>query len=101
MLVMVFELLIWSVDTSEVSMVPGCWLLRNWKSALFSRVRFAKDLLARQNWLPIVLETFAHSGRSGSAGGFCGWKAMWQKPQDMLMRKGRMRLGSEARRMSS
>src|ERR1044072_3357341 len=124
MLVMVFELLICSVDTSEVSMVPGCWLLRNWKSAWFARVRWAEDVLARQNWLPMVLETFAHSGRSGAAGGVCWWKgtwekpqanvmrtggtgvwfggkAMWQKPQDMLMRNGRMRLGSEARRMSS
>ena len=26
----VFELLIQSVLTSEVSIVPGCWLLRKW-----------------------------------------------------------------------
>src|ERR1044071_6769384 len=101
MLVMVFELLIWSVDTSEVSMVPGCWLLRNWKRALFSCVRLAKALLARQNWLPMVLDMFAYSGCSGSTGGFCAWYAMWQKPQDMATRKGRTRLGSDATLMSS
>src|SRR4029078_876360 len=96
MLVMVLALLIWSVDTSEVSMVPGCWLLRNWKRALFSCVRLALALTARQNWLPMVLETFDHSGRSGSFGGLSGWNEMWQKPHDRLTRKGRTRLGSAA-----
>ena len=92
--VMVLELLMWSVLTSEVSMVPGCWLARNWYRKLLGVFRLTKVATGSQYWSPMVLDRFAHAGFSGSSGGLSGCGAIWQKPHDMLTRNGRTSLGS-------
>src|SRR5262249_53989142 len=84
--VIVLALLMWSVLTSEVSMVPGCWLATNCHRKLRDRLRLLKIRGGDQYWSPIVLDRFDHSGASGSFGGFRGCGPTWQKPHDMLMR---------------
>src|SRR5918911_306931 len=58
----VFALLIWSVLTREVSMVPGCWLARRWWRKLSGFVRFANAIVGIQYWLPMIEERFSHLG---------------------------------------
>ena len=94
MALMVFALLMWSVLTSDVSIVPGCWLATNCQRKLSDLLRFEKAFGGAQYWSPIVLDRLAHRGVSGSAGGLSGCGPTWQNPQVMLTRNGRTRLGS-------
>ena len=50
----------------------------------------------RKNWLPTLFDRFSHSGKLGSAGGLSGCGAMWQYPQLMPTRNGRIVSGRAA-----
>src|SRR3954469_24477521 len=87
---MVLGLLMLSLDTSEVSSVPGSEVRSAWFRKLLPLVRpFQSKTRSHQKYCAPTLEArFAHFGFSGSSGGFTGLGPTWQNPQDMPTRYG-------------
>src|SRR5947209_20611216 len=60
-----FELLMLSVLTIEVSMVPGCCEATYCQRKFVGSRRVAKEALVRKYWFPMTEERFSHFGSSG------------------------------------
>ena len=77
-----------SVETSDVSRVPGNEVCRDWNEKLcwFAGPRQSKTRSHQKNWAPTLELSSAQRGFSGSTGGFTGFGPTWQKAQDMPTR---------------
>src|SRR3954470_17199458 len=90
---MVLGLLMLSLDTREVSSVPGSDVRSAWFRKLLPLVRpFQSKTRSHQKYCAPTFEArFSHFGLFGSAGGRVGLGPTWQKAQDMPTRYGRTR----------
>ena len=90
---MVRGLLTLSLETSEVSSVPGNEVWNSWNAKLpGARCLSKKKMRSTQKYCAPGFEVrFSHFGFSGSAGGRIGLGPTWQKPHDMPTRNGRTR----------
>jgi hypothetical protein len=74
------------VETREVSRAPGREVWKSWKGKLLSSASQVKMRSIQKYWAPTFEDRSAHSGFSGSAGGWTGLGPTWQKPQVMPTR---------------
>src|SRR6187402_1185807 len=83
-------LLMPSLDTSDVSRVPGRDVWNSWKKKLplLASPCQLKMRSTQKYWAPTLELRSAHVGRSGSAGGCTGFGPTWQNPHDIPTRYG-------------
>ncbi len=88
---MVRGLLMLSVETSEVSSVPGREVRKSCTGKLLGSDSQAKMRSIQKYCAPTLELRFSHLGFSGSAGGFTGLGPTWQNAHDIATRYGRTR----------
>ena len=83
---MVRGLLMLSVETSDVSSVPGREVRKSWTMKLDGFASQPKMRSSQKYWAPTLELRFAQRGFSGSAGGLSGFGPTWQNAQDIATR---------------
>ena len=78
-----------SVETSDVSSVPGREVWKSWIEEARLWSAFQSKMRSTQKYCAPTFELrFSHFGFSGSAGGLIGFGPTWQNPHDMPTRYG-------------
>ena len=75
-----------SLETRDVSRLPGRDVWNSWKTKLASSACQSKILSIQKYCAPTLELRFSHLGLLGSSGGWMGLGPTWQKPQDMPTR---------------